>query len=680
MVNTPILFIVFNRPDVTGIVFDEIRKAQPRQLFIAADGPRTNRPADFELCKETRAIVSQIDWPCEVKTLFREQNLGCGKAVSSAITWFFDQVEEGIILEDDCLPHPDFFIYCQDLLEKYRDNPKVMHIGGVNFQNGNKRGEGSYYFSAVSHVWGWASWRRAWKQYNFNISDFYTFVREEKIYNYFSNEILALHWLDTFKSMYNHAIDTWDHQWSYAILNKGGVSIVPNVNMITNIGFGENATHTNSANSVFARLKKYPIAFPLKHPQIVEIDKVADYYFFNDVDQMPLEPTSLFSSLVSNLKSIIACGIEYSLRRFVFIPKIKSPGKNVLIQKIDAIGDYVITRNFFEELIRSEKYRGYTFYLLANIRLKSFIEETDKKWFKEVIYFNEKDLAKIKTKYPFYFKLRGLKLETIIHATFSRSMVTDDIIFHAGAPINIGFLGDTANVAKVNKPVIDRYYSQLIDVNVITGNICTHEFEKQKVFFETIIGRSISLQGPSLTDIIKPAKENTICICPGSNEDYKKWNTGYFSELITLIEKKYPIYKFQIICGPGENLLGDQIISDLTSVGLSQKVELINTQSILHLITCISRSSIVIANDSAPIHIAAAFVINNVCVFNGSRYGRFVPYPSSITNVTSVVVPDSLVKSLNPSTKEHYYSHLTHLDIDKVTVKAVFDEVIKKLN
>ncbi|MES2568234.1 MAG: glycosyltransferase family 9 protein [Bacteroidota bacterium] len=676
MFDTPILFIVFNRPDVTLTVFNEIRKAKPRQLFIAADGPRANRSSDFELCRETREIFNQIDWPCSVKTLFRTENLGCGKSVSSAINWFFEHVEQGIILEDDCLPHPSFFMYCQDLLEYHKDNDKVMHIGGVNFQNGIERGDASYYFSGITHVWGWASWRRAWKNYNFDTTDFYTFVRENKIYNYFENETLALYWLDHFKNMYYHKIDTWDHQWTYAILNHGGLSIIPNTNLISNIGFRDDATHTSTFNPVYAYARTSEIERPLKHPRKIEIDREADFYFFNDVEAMPLKKENF--SIVSSIKGFLARLVEYSLKRFVFTAKIKNPNKNILIQKVDAIGDYVITRNFLKELISSEGYRGYQFYLLANIRLKSFIEVTDKKWFKDVLYFDESDLKHIKTKYSFLYKLRKLKFHTIIHATYSRNVPTDDLIFHSGAPNAIGFLGDTANISAGNKSVTDTYYTHLIDVDSIADKPHHHEFEKQRIFFETIIGRQIPLQCPDLRDIVKPIKDKIICICPGSNEDYKKWNSANFSKLIEYVSERYPLYKFKIICGPNEAIYGHNIITGV-SAELTHKIEVINTQSIMHLLMCISNSSLVIGNDSAPIHIATALAIPNVCIFNGSRYGRFVPYPDYITNSSSVVVPEVFASNLE-SVKIRYYNQLTHLDINKVKVEDVFAVVSNLLS
>ena len=167
---SPILFLVFNRPDVTQRVFDAIRQARPPKLYIAADGPRKNKVGEVERCALVQEIVSQVDWPCEVSKLIRQENLGCKIAISSAIDWFFSKEPEGIILEDDCLPHPDFFPYCDELLERYRNNERVGMISGDNFQNGIKRGDGDYYFSQFCHIWGWASWARAWKKYDANLA------------------------------------------------------------------------------------------------------------------------------------------------------------------------------------------------------------------------------------------------------------------------------------------------------------------------------------------------------------------------------------------------------------------------------------------------------------------------------------------------------------------------------
>ena len=672
MFNTPILFIIFNRPDVTGLVFDEIRKVQPKQLFIAADGPRVNRPSDVELCHETRSIINQIDWPCEVKTLFREQNLGCGKAVSSAISWFFGEVEEGIILEDDCLPHPTFFNYCQDLLEHYRHDSKVMHIVGVNFQNGNKRGEASYYFAAVSHVWGWASWRRAWNLYNFNVSDFYTFVREEKIYDYFPNQKLGLHWLQNFKSMYYHVIDTWDHQWSYSIMNNGGVSIIPNTNLISNIGFREDATHTSSSNSVYANVKTSAIQFPLKYEDKIELNRDADFYFFSELEGLAISESSLIYSLRLNIKSYLSRTIEYVLKHFVFKRKFRRPKKNVLIQKVDAVGDFIITRNFFKEVINSEKYKGYNVYLLANIRLKTFIEETDKHLFKDVIYFDINDLSKIKTKYAFYYKLRKLKLDTIIHATFSRSVMTDEIVAYSGAKFSIGFSGDTSNISANNKTVTDMYYSQLIDVDAISNNQYSHEFEKQKIFFQILLNKKIELFKPNIDS---PSVNNgnlKICICPGAQEVRRIWSEGNFAELINLLNRHFKKVEFAIICGPNEAHLAENIMKYCNNLS---NISILNVSSIYNLLCEINKGNFIVANDSAPIHLSVALNKKCVCISNGNHYKRFIPYPPYIYSNLKVVLPTVFNQENCASEKfiDFYYFNSSNLNINEIDPKLVFD-------
>ena len=181
---TAVLLVIFNRPETTQVVFEAIRKAKPPRLYVAADGPRTEVPSDAKKCKEAREIINQVDWDCEVKTLFREKGLGCGLGPSSAFTWFFEHEEDGIILEDDCLPSQSFFWFCEELLERYRHDNRVMHIGGNNFLNGwQKDRDYSYYFSNSGHIWGWATWRRAWKLFDFNIS----LYEKLKGKNYFQN-------------------------------------------------------------------------------------------------------------------------------------------------------------------------------------------------------------------------------------------------------------------------------------------------------------------------------------------------------------------------------------------------------------------------------------------------------------------------------------------------------------
>ena len=233
---TAVLFLIFNRPETTQQVFDAIRTQKPRCLYVAADGPRANVSGEKEKCQAARDIVQQIDWDCELKTLFREENLGCGRAVSSAISWFFDNVEEGIILEDDCLPNKEFFYFCEKLLERYRYDDEVMSIGGSNFLRGNRRGESSYYFSSHFHVWGWASWRRAWVKYDYEAES----MTEERLQPILDRKFISYGekriYINMFNEMKIRRVDTWDYQWFFTHLFSDGLTIIPNANLVTNIG------------------------------------------------------------------------------------------------------------------------------------------------------------------------------------------------------------------------------------------------------------------------------------------------------------------------------------------------------------------------------------------------------------------------------------------------------------
>lgn len=275
MLNTPVLLLIFNRPDRTLRVFEEIRKAKPTRLFIAADGPRSGRPGEREKCEEARSIIQRIDWPCELSTLFRDSNLGCRMAVSGGITWFFENVEEGIILEDDCLPGESFFSFCQQMLDRYRDNPQVMHVGGNNFINQTRPSRASWYFSRYGHIWGWATWRRAWNQYDVNMKSFPTYYQEGRFRNVFGKDWAAYYWLYKLGQTFHGKIDTWDYQWTYAIWAAQGKSIVPAENLVTNIGFGSETTHVMDSIAHIGNLASQQLQAS-KPPQSEEVDEVSD--------------------------------------------------------------------------------------------------------------------------------------------------------------------------------------------------------------------------------------------------------------------------------------------------------------------------------------------------------------------------------------------------------------------
>jgi len=244
---TPILFLIFNRPDTTERVFAEIKKQKPKYLYIAADWAREHKKWEKEVVEQTRDVVmNDIDWDCEVKTLFREKNLWCKVAVSEAITRFFDHVEEWIILEDDCLPDPSFFGFCETMLEKYRDDNRTMHISWDCFLPKERQNERKYFFSHHNHIWWWATWKRAWKMYDPDIKSFPILKKQKMIKNITNNFFSQKVWLNNFELVFNWKHDTRDYQWTYCMWINNGLAILPWVNLISNIGFAPDALHTKN--------------------------------------------------------------------------------------------------------------------------------------------------------------------------------------------------------------------------------------------------------------------------------------------------------------------------------------------------------------------------------------------------------------------------------------------------
>lgn len=267
--DTPILFLIFNRPDLTEKVFGQIRKIRPKQLFIGADGPRKDKPGEDEKCQATRQLVlDMIDWDCEVKTLFREENLGCGLAVSQAITWFFEHVEMGIILEDDCYPDLSFFLFCHELLNYYKDDKRVMMVSGTNLLTSTSI-ESSYLFSKIGTIWGWASWRRSWDFYDYQLSFLEGIKQNGEINNINISKNELNQRLVNAQKVKDGIIDTWDYQWTFARLINNGLSIISSNNLVSNIGCNEEGTHIQIENNPFANLSTQKFKLPLRHPKVV---------------------------------------------------------------------------------------------------------------------------------------------------------------------------------------------------------------------------------------------------------------------------------------------------------------------------------------------------------------------------------------------------------------------------
>ena len=273
---TPVVLIIFNRPETTSRVFEEIRKARPPLLLLVADGPRSGHSSDVEQCAEARAIVEQVDWDCEIRKNYSEINLGCGKRVSSGLDWVFNEVEEAIILEDDCLPHATFFRYCEELLRRCRNDERISHVSGTNLLFGKKRTEYSYYFSLFGYIWGWASWRRSWKNYDVGMNLWPEIRDGGWLGDVLGNKRFVPRWTRIFEKVHRREIDAWAYQWVFHCWIHGRLAISPNVNLVRNIGFGTNATHTTGEKNKFTQLEMEPMDFPLSHPPFLVRDTVSD--------------------------------------------------------------------------------------------------------------------------------------------------------------------------------------------------------------------------------------------------------------------------------------------------------------------------------------------------------------------------------------------------------------------
>lgn len=276
--HAPVLLLIFNRPDPTAQVMEQLREAQPPQLFVSADGPRVDHPGDRERCRRAREVATRVDWDCEVHTLFRDENLGCKEAVSSAITWFFEHVEEGIILEDDCVPHSTFFPFCSRLLERYRYDERIMVISGNNFQPASRTYDGSYYFSVYNHCWGWASWRRSWSHYDGEVDAWPNLRETDWLRGWLSSESSARYWSSIFNRVAQNEVDSWAYPWTFSCWFQHGLSILPSVNLVSNIGFGAGATHTHDKSAEAGHLETQPMSFPMDHPEGIIRNYAADRY------------------------------------------------------------------------------------------------------------------------------------------------------------------------------------------------------------------------------------------------------------------------------------------------------------------------------------------------------------------------------------------------------------------
>ncbi len=283
-------------------MFEQIRRRRPKKLFIAADGPRPGRQDDIINCALARSIIDQIDWSCKVYTLFRDENLGCGKAISQAATWFFEHVEEGIILEDDCLSDPTFFDFCTTMLDRYRNDPQVMMISGTSYLFNKVASKESYFFSRYYPVWGWATWRRAWQQYDFELTDWQDLKKSSWLHDFFGNQTIVAFWSRYFDRIAAHDIDTWDIQWTYACIKQNALCITPFNNLISNIGYS--GAHASGAKSYDHDIPRKPLE-QVVHPARVTMQPRLDRKIYTNIHV--LQPVTLRGMVKRVVRGVMGC-------------------------------------------------------------------------------------------------------------------------------------------------------------------------------------------------------------------------------------------------------------------------------------------------------------------------------------------------------------------------------------
>lgn len=282
---------------------------------MVADGPRPERTGERELCDAARSVVEKIDWTCEVLTNFADTNLGCKRRVASGLDWAFAQVEEAIVLEDDCVPDPTFFPFCTELLERYRDDPRVGMICGSNFQQGERRSPDSYFFGLHVTVWGWAGWRRAWRNYDVEMRRWPELKDTSWLSDLLKNPVAAKYWRETFEGTYRGEFNTWDYQFFFSWWSHNSLALIPDRNLVTNIGFGEAATVTQDNLPTMANLPVLPMNFPLVHPTDVGLNREADNFSFKQICPWIIENQNYYWQLRHKFTASLPDPIRQKVRQ-----------------------------------------------------------------------------------------------------------------------------------------------------------------------------------------------------------------------------------------------------------------------------------------------------------------------------------------------------------------------------
>jgi len=274
---TPVALFVFNRPATTRAVLEAVASARPKSLLVVADGPRSERSNDQDLCRETRRLIDDVSWPCDIVTNYSDDNLGCDERIVSGLDWVFSRVDRAIVLEDDCVPDVTFFPFCEELLDRYSDDRRVYTVRGFSPVRPRRPTDTSYHFSRINHTWGWATWARAWRHYDREMRRW----RELRETNWLHDRMPTAAHAQVVKRLFDERYageHSWDYQWEYSALVQDGVAAVPNCNLVRNVGFGPGGTHLVDPSARMAAIasKTSPMAFPLRHPTEVTVSRETD--------------------------------------------------------------------------------------------------------------------------------------------------------------------------------------------------------------------------------------------------------------------------------------------------------------------------------------------------------------------------------------------------------------------
>lgn len=290
----PVALMIFNRPDTVRAVMRVLAAVRPDELFVVADGPRADVIGEAQRCSEARAVATSVTWPCTVRTCFSPSNLGGPTRFSTGLAWVFDQTDRAVILEDDCMPDISFFRFCSELLDRFANQPRVGMISGDNFQFGRQRTTDSYYFSRYTHIWGWATWARAWRHFDLTMAQWPAYRRSGLMSDWIPTSRERAFWIEKFDRVHDKSSIHWDYAWTFACWSQGMLTVLPARNLVSNVGFGAAATNTHDASSRFARLEAMRLEFPLAHPQSMNPNRQADAF---TARTLYLEPTWLDRAL-----------------------------------------------------------------------------------------------------------------------------------------------------------------------------------------------------------------------------------------------------------------------------------------------------------------------------------------------------------------------------------------------